>query len=79
MIDFADGCHGMTLLSALQMCHPNLPMIVVTSSDSYHAAALIHAQDVDACLEKPISSAEFAIVIRELTEAKLAAPELQAA
>lgn len=31
VIDFDDGCHGMTLLSALNVCQPALPVIAVTS------------------------------------------------
>ncbi len=76
VIDFDDGCHGMTLLSAINTCRPELPIIVVTSSDAYHAAALAYANGAAACLAKPISAAELGIVIRELGEPKL---ELEAA
>jgi DNA-binding NtrC family response regulator len=68
IIDFADGCHGLTLLSALEMCRPELPMVVATSSDAYHAAALLCANDVRACLAKPISTTELEIVIHELPQ-----------
>jgi DNA-binding NarL/FixJ family response regulator len=68
VIDFADGCHGLTLLSALHTCHPELPMIVVTSSDAHDAAALLYANDVQACLAKSISTAELEIAISELTQ-----------
>lgn len=71
VIDFDDGCHGMTLLSAVNMCRPELPIIVVTSGDAYHAAALAYANGAAACLAKPISAAELGIVIRELGEPKL--------
>ena len=71
VIDFDDGCHGMTLLSALHTCRPALPIIVVTSSDAYHAAAIAYANDIAACLAKPISAAELRIVIEELAEPKL--------
>ena len=76
VIDFDDGCHGMTLLSAVNTCRPELPIIVVTSGDAYHAAALAYANGAAACLAKPISAAELEIVIRELGEPKL---ELEAA
>lgn len=71
VIDFDDGCHGMTLLSALDTCRADLPVVVVTSSDAYHAAAIAYANGVAAYLAKPISGADLAIVIRELREPKL--------
>ena len=71
VIDFDDGCHGMTLLSALDTCRADLPVVVVTSSDAYHAAAIAYANGVAACLAKPISGAELEVVIRELREPKL--------
>jgi len=71
LIDFAGGCHGMTLLNALKMCQPNLPLIVTTSDDVSHASMLAYANDVAACLAKPILAAELKIVIQELAEPKL--------
>ena len=65
VIDFGEGCHGMTLLSALNMCRADLPIAVVTSSDACHAAAIAYTNGVAACLSKPISGAELEIVIRE--------------
>jgi DNA-binding NtrC family response regulator len=74
VIDFDDGCHGITLLSAIQTCRPELPIIVVTSSDAYHAAAIVFANGVQACLAKPISAAELKVVIEELAEPKSSTP-----
>ena len=71
VIDFADGCHGMTLLSALHNCQPALPVVVVTSSDAYHAAAIAYANRVEACLAKPVTPRELEIVIDELAQPKL--------
>ena len=71
VIDFDDGCHGMTLLGAINTCRPELPIIVVTSGDAYHAAALAYANGAAACLAKPISAAELGIVIRKLGTPKL--------
>ena len=71
VIDFDDGCHGMTLLSAIQTCQPDLAVIVATSNDVYHAAAVAYANGAAACLAKPISAAELKIVIEELAETKL--------
>ncbi|HEY4257284.1 MAG TPA: response regulator [Candidatus Udaeobacter sp.] len=70
VIDFDDGSHGITLLSAIQTCRPELPIIVVTSSDAYQAAGIVFANGVQACLAKPISAAELKIVIEELAEPK---------
>jgi DNA-binding NtrC family response regulator len=71
VIDFDDGCHGMTLLSAIKDCLEKLPVIVATSSDTYHAAAVAYANGAAACLAKPITTAELKVVIRQLRQAKL--------
>lgn len=66
-----DDCHGMTLLSAISMCRHNLPIVVVTSTETYHTAALAYANGAAACLAKPITSAELALAIHELRQPKL--------
>jgi len=71
VIDFADGCHGMTLLSAVQTCQPALPVVVVISTDTYHAAAVAYANGVEACMAKPVTAEELEIVIHDLAEPKL--------
>jgi ActR/RegA family two-component response regulator len=71
VVDFDDGCHGMTLLSALDACRHELPVVVVTSNDVYHAAAVAYANGVAACLAKPIGVSDLEIVIRELQNPKL--------
>ena len=76
VIDFDDGCHGMTLLGALDTCRHELPVVAVASKDVYHAAAVAYANGVAACLAKPIGASDLEIVIRELRNPKL---ELEAA
>ena len=71
VIDFDDGCHGMTLLSAIKNCLEKLPVIVATSNDTYHVAAVAYANGAAACLAKPITTVELEIVIRQLRQAKL--------
>jgi CheY-like chemotaxis protein len=71
VIDFDDGCHGITLLNAAQTCRPELPIIVVTSSDAKQAAAIVFANGVQACLAKSTSATELKIVIEELAEPSL--------
>jgi DNA-binding NtrC family response regulator len=71
IIDFDEGCRGMTLLSAIKNCVEELPVIVVTLSDTYHAAAMAYANGAAACLAKPITAAELEIVIQKLRETKL--------
>jgi DNA-binding NtrC family response regulator len=66
VVDFADGCHGLILLAALQTYYPELPVVVATSSDAYYASALLYANDVQACLAKPISATELELVFAEL-------------
>jgi DNA-binding NtrC family response regulator len=70
VIDFDDGCHGMTLL-AIKNCLETLPVIVATSSDTYHAADVAYANGAAACLAKPVTTAELKVVIRQLRQAKL--------
>jgi DNA-binding NtrC family response regulator len=74
-LDFAvidrDDCHGITLLSAIKACRHELPVVVVTSSDAYHCAALAYANGAAACLAKPITAAELALAIHELRAQKL--------
>ena len=70
VIDFAEGSHGMTLLRAIKACRADLPIIVVTSSDFYHAAALAYANDVDGCLAKPVTGVELKLVLEKLRALK---------
>ena len=61
-----DDCHGMALLSAISACRHELPIIVVTSGDTYHCAALAYANGAAACMAKPITASELALVIQDL-------------
>lgn len=61
----------MTFLSALNTCRHGLPVIVVTSTDLYHATAVGYASGAAACLAKPISAPELEIILRELRNPKL--------
>jgi DNA-binding NtrC family response regulator len=71
VIDFDDGCHGMTLLRAINACHRELPIIVVTSSDLDHAAALAYVNGAAVCLAKPITATEVELVLSKLCQPKL--------
>jgi ActR/RegA family two-component response regulator len=71
VIDFDDGCHGMTLLRAINACHRELPIIVVTSSDLDHAAALAYVNGAAVCLAKPITAIEVELVLNKLRQPKL--------
>jgi DNA-binding NtrC family response regulator len=66
-----DDCHGMTLLSAINACQHELPIVVVTSSDAYHCAALAYANGAAACVAKPITATELALAIHDLRAPKL--------
>jgi DNA-binding NtrC family response regulator len=70
VIDRSD-CHAITLLCALKTCRPGLPIIVVTSSDPCHCAALAYANGATACLAKPITATELSLAIHELREPQL--------
>ena len=66
VLDFNDGCRGMTLLSAVHTCHQQLPVLVMTAEDADHAAAVAYANGARACLNKPVSPAHLAIAISEV-------------
>ena len=70
VIDRSD-CHAITLLSALRACRHDLPVIVVTSGEACHCAALAYANGATACLAKPITPTELSLAIHELSEPKL--------
>jgi DNA-binding NtrC family response regulator len=55
VLDFNDGCRGMTLLSALDTCCDKLPTLVVSSKDSEDASAsaIAYANGARVCLNKP--------------------------
>jgi DNA-binding NtrC family response regulator len=65
IIDFEDGCHGMTLLKAINACRKELPILVVTHGDSEHAAALAYANGAAACLARPFSAWTLADTIKQ--------------
>jgi len=68
VLDFNDGCRGMTLLSAINTCHQQLPTLVVTSKDAEHASAVAYANGARACLTKPVLAAELADTIGKASE-----------
>jgi ActR/RegA family two-component response regulator len=72
VIDFDDACHSMTLLRAINSCHRELPIIVVTSSDLDHTAALAYVHGAAVCFAKPITASDIELVLTKLHQ-----PELQ--
>jgi DNA-binding NtrC family response regulator len=66
IMTFSEGCHGMTLLSAIHGCHEQLPTIVVVEKDSGHASALAYANGASICLRKPVSREELTNAIADL-------------
>jgi DNA-binding NtrC family response regulator len=67
VMDFDDGCRGMTLLSAVHTCYEQLPIVVTTSEDAEHASCLAYANGARTCLKKPLSAAGFAKAIADVT------------
>ena len=67
LMDFDDGCRGMTLLSAVHTCYERLPILVTTSQDSEHAHYLAYANGARTCLKKPLSATGFAKAIASVT------------
>jgi ActR/RegA family two-component response regulator len=70
LIDRSD-CHAITLLTALHACRHDLPVVVVTSANANHCAALAYANGATACLAKPISAADLKLAFHELGEPNL--------
>jgi DNA-binding NtrC family response regulator len=70
IIDRYDG-HGINLLSAINACQRELPIVVVTSRDAYHCAALAYANGAAACVAKPITATELKLAIADLRAPKL--------
>ena len=70
LIDRSD-CHAITLLSALHACRPDLPVVVITSGDVDHCAALAYANGAAACLAKPITVSDLKLALHELCEPNL--------
>jgi CheY-like chemotaxis protein len=66
LMDFDEGCRGMTLLSAVHTCHPQLPVLVTISSDAEQTTAVAYANGARACLNKPLRAATLASAITEL-------------
>lgn len=66
VMDFDDGCRGMTLLSAVNICHERLPIVVTTPEDAEHARSLAYANGALVCLSKPLSAALLAKAIADL-------------
>ena len=64
IIDRSD-CHAITLLSALHACRHELPVIVITSGDPCHCAALAYANGAAACLAKPINVTDLKLALDE--------------
>jgi DNA-binding NtrC family response regulator len=70
VIDRSD-CHAITLLSAVRACCHDLPVVVVTSKESCHCAAIAYANGAAACIAKPISAEDLRAVLKQLCQPKL--------
>jgi len=71
LMDFEEGCRGMTLLSAIHTCYQHLPIVVTTSTDFCHAEAVAYANGARVCLNKPVSARQLASTIEELQPAQV--------
>jgi len=66
VMDFNDGCRGMTLLSAIHTCYQTLPTLVITAKDLEHANGVAYANGARACLSKPLPAVRLANAIADL-------------
>jgi DNA-binding NtrC family response regulator len=75
LMDFDEGCRGMTLLSAVHTCYPRLPILVTTWKDANHVNAVVYANGARVCFNKPMPAAHLTNVVTDLqqTRAQLAA------
>jgi DNA-binding NtrC family response regulator len=64
VIDFEHGPHGMTLLSAVNTCRADFPMIVICRDDEKYVEALAYANGATVCLPKPVSAAQLASTMK---------------
>lgn len=67
LLDFDEGCRGMTLLSAVHTCYERLPIVVTTPEDAEHARSLAYANGARACLKRPLLAVGFAQAIADAT------------
>ena len=70
LLDFDDGCRGMTLLSAVHTCYQNLPILVMTWKDGDHVNAVAYANGARVCFNKPVPAAHLANAITDLQHAR---------
>jgi DNA-binding NtrC family response regulator len=69
VLDFNDGCRGMTLLSAVHTCHPQMPILVTTSKEAQQVNALAYANGARTCLNKPVPVTRLADAISQVGHA----------
>ena len=67
VLDFDDGCHGMTLLSAVHTCYEHLPMLITAARDEQHVHEVAYANGARACLDKPFPRETLSNVIETLS------------
>jgi DNA-binding NarL/FixJ family response regulator len=67
-MDFDDGCRGRTLLAAVHNCYERSPIVVTTSEKAERATFLAYANGARTCLKKPLSVADLAKAIADVTD-----------
>jgi DNA-binding response OmpR family regulator len=70
IIDFDQGHRGLTLLSAINSCREDVPVIVITHDDDKHIEALAYANGARGCFRKPLAARQLSSAIRELPQLK---------
>ena len=68
VMDFDDGCRGMTLLSAVHTCYEQLPVLITAARDEAHVQQVAYAHGARACLEKPFATETLSNVIASLRD-----------
>jgi len=70
IIDFEQGPHGMTLISAISALRDEMPVIVITRDDEQHVEALAYTNGATACLSKQAVKTQLAKTICKLCASK---------
>jgi DNA-binding NtrC family response regulator len=66
ILDFSEGCRGMTLLSAIQTCFEDLPVLVTICEETEHVTAVAYANGARVCLNRSLPSSQLANTISDV-------------
>ncbi len=68
VMDFDDGCRGMTLLTAVHTCCEKLPVLVTASRDAQHVQAIACANGARVCFDRSYTGEAVAGALAALSD-----------